>query len=127
MPRKSIALLAVLGSCIAIFWPGALTFGFPGVMAPIWQEMFHVGRTATGITIFFMLAAVGVFMFLVGRWQEHYGTRKMIILGIILVVIGLFAKISVLLTIGVILLVIGAVLAVMGMAGREIGGRRHFY
>jgi OFA family oxalate/formate antiporter-like MFS transporter len=84
LPRKSIALLAVLGSCIAIFWPGALTFGFPGVMAPIWQEMFHVGRTATGITIFFMLAAVGVFMFLVGRWQEHYGTRKMIILGIIL-------------------------------------------
>jgi len=84
LPGKRNALLAVIGSCIAIFWPGALTFGFPGVMAPIWQEMFHVGRTATGITIFFMLAAVGVFMFLVGRWQEHYGTRKMIILGIIL-------------------------------------------
>ena len=84
MPGKRTALLAVLGSCIAIFWPGALTFGFPGVMAPIWQEMFHVGRAATGLTIFFMLAAVGVFMFLVGRWQEHYGTRKMIILGIIL-------------------------------------------
>ena len=84
MPGKRTALLAVLGSCIAIFWPGALTFGFPGVMAPIWQEMFHAGRAATGLTIFFMLAAVGVFMFLVGRWQEHYGTRKMIILGIIL-------------------------------------------
>lgn len=84
MPRNNIALLAVLGSCIAIFWPGALTFGFPGVMAPIWQEMFHVGRAATGMTIFFMLAAVGVFMFLVGRWQERYGTRKMITLGIIL-------------------------------------------
>jgi len=84
LPGKRTALLAVLGSCIAIFWPGALTFGFPGVMAPIWQEMFHVGRAATGLTIFFMLAAVGVFMFLVGRWQEHYGTRKMIILGIIL-------------------------------------------
>jgi MFS transporter, OFA family, oxalate/formate antiporter len=88
LPGKRIALLAVLGSCIAIFWPGALTFGFPGVMAPIWQEMFHVGRAATGITIFFMLAAVGVFMFLVGRWQEHYGTRKMIILGIILTAFG---------------------------------------
>ena len=84
MPGNRKALLAVLGSCIAIFWPGALTFGFPGVMAPIWQEMFHVGRAATGMTIFFMLAAVGVFMFLVGRWQEHYGTRKMITLGIIL-------------------------------------------
>lgn len=84
MSRDSKPLLAVIGSCIAIFWPGALTFGFPGVMAPIWQEMFHAGRAATGITIFFMLAAVGIFMFLVGRWQEHYGTRKMIILGIIL-------------------------------------------
>ncbi len=82
--RKRKALLAVIGSCVAIFWPGALTFGFPGVMAPIWQEMFHVGRAATGLTIFFMLAAVGIFMFLVGRWQEHYGIRKMIFLGIIL-------------------------------------------
>ena len=78
------AILAVLGSSVAIFWPGALTFGFPGVMAPVWQEMFHVGRGATGITIFFMLAAVGIFMFLVGRWQERYGTRKMIALGVIL-------------------------------------------
>ena len=78
------AILAVFGSSVAIFWPGALTFGFPGVMAPVWQDMFHVGRGATGIIIFSMLAAVGVFMFLVGRWQERYGTRKMIILGVIL-------------------------------------------
>ena len=76
--------MAVLGSCIAVFWPGALTFGFPGVMAPIWQEMFHVGRAATGLTIFFMLTAVGAFMFLVGRWQERYGIRRMIALGVIL-------------------------------------------
>jgi MFS transporter, OFA family, oxalate/formate antiporter len=76
--------LSLLGCCVAIFWPGALTFGFPGVMAPIWQEMFHVGHAATGITIFFMLAAVGIFMFLVGHWQERYGTRRMIILGVIL-------------------------------------------
>jgi OFA family oxalate/formate antiporter-like MFS transporter len=78
------AVLAVLGCSIAIFWPGALTFGFPGVMTPIWQEMFQVGREATGITIFFMLAAVGIFMFLVGRWQERFGTRRMIVIGIIL-------------------------------------------
>ncbi|MBN1235823.1 MAG: MFS transporter [Methanotrichaceae archaeon] len=53
-------------------------------MAPIWQEMFHVGNAATGLTIFFMLAAVGAFMFLVGRWQERYGIRRMIALGVIL-------------------------------------------
>jgi len=40
-----------------------------------------VGRAATGLTIFFMLAAVGIFMFLVGRWQERYGPRKMMALG----------------------------------------------
>jgi OFA family oxalate/formate antiporter-like MFS transporter len=77
-------VLAVLGCSVAIFWPGALTFGFPGVMAPIWQDMFHVGRAAIGMTVFFMLAAVGVFMFLAGRCQERYGIRRMIILGGIL-------------------------------------------
>ncbi|HQN31537.1 MAG TPA: MFS transporter, partial [Methanothrix soehngenii] len=80
--------LAIIGCCIAIFWPGALTFGFPGVMASLWQEMFHVGSGATGATIFFMLSAVGIFMFLAGRWQERYGIRRMIILGILLTTIG---------------------------------------
>jgi MFS transporter, OFA family, oxalate/formate antiporter len=84
LPADKNALLAVLGTCIAVFWPGALTFGFPGVMAPVWQEMFHVGRAATGLTIFFMLAAVGAFMFLVGRWQERWGLRRMMVIGIIL-------------------------------------------
>ncbi len=84
MPRNAKGVLAVLGCSVAIFWPGALNFGFPGVMASTWQEMFHVGRGATGNTIFFMLAAVGIFMFLVGRWQERYGTRMMIIIGVIL-------------------------------------------
>ena len=84
LSKHSRDLLAVIGSCIAIFWPGALTFGFPGVMAPFWQEMFGVGRAASGLTIFFMLAAVGIFMFLVGRWQERWGLRAMMILGVIL-------------------------------------------
>ncbi len=82
-PRNARAMLAVLGCSAAIFWPGALNFGFPGVMAPVWQEMFHVGRGTIGNTIFFMLAAVGIFMFLVGRWQERYGTRRMIIVGVV--------------------------------------------
>jgi len=90
LPGDKKALIAVLGSCIAIFWPGALTFGFPGVMSPLWQEMFHVGRAATGLTIFFMLAAVGAFMFLVGRWQERWGLRRMIALGVILTALASF-------------------------------------
>jgi uncharacterized membrane protein HdeD (DUF308 family) len=51
----------------------------------------------------------------------------MIVLGIILLVIGFITHISILWTLGIILLVIGLILAVMGSAGREVGGRRHWY
>ena len=51
----------------------------------------------------------------------------MIVLGVILLVIGFIAKIPVLWTIGIVLVVIGAVLALLGMIGREVGGRRHYY
>lgn len=51
----------------------------------------------------------------------------MIILGIILLVLGFVFAIHILWIIGIIVLVIGAVLAIAGLAGREIGGRRHWY
>jgi hypothetical protein len=51
----------------------------------------------------------------------------MIVLGIILLIVGFVAKIAILWTIGIVLVVIGAILAVLGTAGREIGGRRHWY
>lgn len=51
----------------------------------------------------------------------------MIVLGVILLIIGFLAHISILWTIGIVLLVVGAVFAVMGSAGRRIGGRAHWY
>ena len=51
----------------------------------------------------------------------------MIILGLILLVIGFIAQISILWTIGIILLVIGAILWVLGGTGRAVGGRRHYW
>lgn len=66
---------------MAIFWPGAFIFGFPGVMGPVWQKMFLVGKGPIGNTLFFVLAAVGLLMFFVGRWQERFGTRRMITIG----------------------------------------------
>jgi hypothetical protein len=51
----------------------------------------------------------------------------MIILGIVLLVIGFVAKIAILWTLGIIVLVIGAILMLLGAAGREVGGRRHYY
>jgi hypothetical protein len=50
-----------------------------------------------------------------------------IILGVILLIIGVVAKIAILWSIGILLLVIGAVLALLGMMGRAIGGRAHYY
>jgi hypothetical protein len=51
----------------------------------------------------------------------------MITLGVSLLVVGFIAKIAVLWTIGIVLVVIGAVLLLLGMIGREVGGRRHYY
>ncbi|MEW1612572.1 MULTISPECIES: DUF6131 family protein [unclassified Streptomyces] len=51
----------------------------------------------------------------------------MIVLGVILLVIGLVAGISVLWTIGIILVAIGLVLWLLGATGRAVGGRRHYW
>jgi len=52
---------------------------------------------------------------------------NVIILGIILLIIGFVASIPVLWTIGIILVVIGVAFELLGMAGRAVGGRRHYY
>jgi Family of unknown function (DUF6131) len=51
----------------------------------------------------------------------------MIILGIVLLIIGLLAHIPVLWTIGVIVLIVGAALFLLGAAGRQVGGRKHYW
>ncbi len=51
----------------------------------------------------------------------------MIVLGVVLLLIGFIAKVAIVWTLGIIAIVVGAVLAIAGTAGREIGGRRHWY
>ncbi|GAA1339131.1 hypothetical protein GCM10009647_082320 [Streptomyces sanglieri] len=51
----------------------------------------------------------------------------MIILGVILLVIGLVAGISILWTIGIVLVAIGLVLWILGAVGHAVGGRRHYW
>ncbi|GAA4079121.1 MULTISPECIES: DUF6131 family protein [Streptomyces] len=51
----------------------------------------------------------------------------MIVLGIILLVVGFVAGISILWTIGIILLVVGAILWLLGSVGHAVGGRRHYW
>ncbi len=51
----------------------------------------------------------------------------LIVLGVILLVIGFIADISILWTIGIILLVVGAILAILGATGRAVAGRKHWF
>jgi hypothetical protein len=52
---------------------------------------------------------------------------SMIILGLILLILGIVLGIGILYTIGGILLVVGIILEVLGLMGRAVGGRRHYY
>ncbi|MCX5231817.1 DUF6131 family protein [Streptomyces sp. NPDC005389] len=51
----------------------------------------------------------------------------MILVGVILLVIGFVAGISILWTIGIVLVVIGAILWILGALGHAVGGRRHYW
>jgi hypothetical protein len=51
----------------------------------------------------------------------------MIIVGVLLLLIGLLIGAPILWTVGVILVIVGAILWILGAAGREVGGRRHYY
>jgi hypothetical protein len=53
--------------------------------------------------------------------------RRMIILGIILIIIGALANIGILYTLGAILVVVGLVLWILGATGRAVGGRAHYW
>ncbi len=51
----------------------------------------------------------------------------MIIFGLVLLVLAMLTGIAVLWPVGVLFVLVGAVLWVLGAAGREVGGRRHYY
>jgi hypothetical protein len=51
----------------------------------------------------------------------------MIILGIVLLILGILTGIAILWPIGILLALGGAILWSLGAAGREVGGRRHYY
>jgi len=70
-------LPVLAASCLAIFWPGAFIFGFPGVMARHWQQVLQVDRAAVGGTLFFVLAAAGIAMFLTGRLMRTFGPARL--------------------------------------------------
>jgi uncharacterized membrane protein HdeD (DUF308 family) len=50
-----------------------------------------------------------------------------IVLGVVLLIIGFVTSVNIIWTLGIIAIVVGAILAIVGMGGREIAGRRHWY
>jgi hypothetical protein len=66
----------------------------------------------------------------ISKAPSHSDSRRenhVITLGIILLIIGFVAKVAVLWSIGILVLVVGAILAVLGMMGRAVGGRAHYF
>jgi membrane protein implicated in regulation of membrane protease activity len=55
------------------------------------------------------------------------GAEAMLIVGLILLLLGIFLNVGILTTIGIILLVVGAILWILGAVGRPIAGRRYWY
>ena len=62
-----------------------------------------------------------------GPCPHELGAETMIILGVILLIIGAITNLTILWTIGGILVVIGIILWILGAAGRQVGGRRHYW
>jgi hypothetical protein len=59
--------------------------------------------------------------------HSETGGKRMIVLGIILLILGWLLGISILVTIGLIVLVIGVILWILGAVGRPVGGRRYWF
>jgi MFS transporter, OFA family, oxalate/formate antiporter len=84
MRDRHRGIAAIVGGSVAVFWYGAFVFGFPGVMSHDWQTRFQVGRGEIGTILFFVLAAVGILMFFVGKWQEKAGFHVMVSIGAVI-------------------------------------------
>ncbi len=86
---KGRSWLAVCTCALAIFSSGALFFGYPGIMTPIWQEMFQVDSGQTGFIMTFACIGVGIMMFVSGSIHSRIGTRKCMAIGTGIYVIAL--------------------------------------
>lgn len=99
MNTEKGGLPVLAACCMAIFWPGAFIFGFPGVMARYWQQALAVDRAAIGGTLFFVLAAAGIAMFLTGRLLRRFGPARLtacsaMLCGLSAVMVGRAASMS---------------------------------
>ena len=81
MKNTSPQLGILAACCAAIFWPGTLVFGFPGVLNNHWQTTFAIGSGAVGRIMFLILVPVGCFMFLFGKLLERWRPARLVSIG----------------------------------------------
>lgn len=81
MPFPANKKIILIFGCLALFFPGAFVFGFPGVMASEWQAFFDVNKAQIGRLMFFILAGTGFSMVLAGKLQEKIPSHILIFTG----------------------------------------------
>lgn len=84
MGVSSKGVRTVAGVSLAIFFHGSLVFGMTGLMPSVWGRQLGISSGALSMVMFFLLAALGIFMFFVGKWTALYGARKLIVVGTLL-------------------------------------------
>lgn len=80
--RKRLSgVLTVIAGCVAIFLPGAMIFGFSGIVGPYWQAQFQAQKADLGLILFYVLAGAGIHMFIIGKLQEKISQKILMIAG----------------------------------------------
>lgn len=77
-------MAALLASCVAQFWNGSFAFGLAGVMAPYWQNTFGVSRGAVSQIPLWVMLALGLLMYVSGKWQGIIGYGRMVAIGTVI-------------------------------------------
>lgn len=84
--RNAKGWRSVIGCSIAIFWSGALIFGYPGVMSSYWSTTLNA---SPGLVMTFVLIALGIGTFLCGKWHMKVGTRNSYFIGTAVQLVGM--------------------------------------
>ena len=86
MSLKKKSWLAIIATAIATFNSGALFFGYPGVMTAYWGRIFNADSSQTGFIMTFACLGVGVLMLVSGSIHARIGTRKCLLIGMIILI-----------------------------------------
>lgn len=85
--RDRHARLAVIGGTISTFWTGALLFGYPGLMRPVWAERFGATPGELSWIMTFVVLSLGISTFVAGKMHMRLGTRNSYLIGTAMLVV----------------------------------------